>query len=256
MNRFQSFTIGLIALGAIAGSTMTSFAQNNFSQTTPVSQKVAQGSPQKAQANAGSAFSPFRQRLLNAVQRSDAKFIRAIVTPQTQWNYGGTLNLNSYKIDSNQSKFWPHMEKAVSQGCGIDSQARVGNKEAGSSVWVCPDLTKVKQSVRPNRPNFGNLAVVGQNVNLRAEPGMGGKVIGSVSNQYVSFDTEAFNKLSAARQKAVQPVSGWSPVRVQNGQRGWIENRFLHDEENDYRTSFVRSGGQWRLRYFLPGNGN
>ncbi len=227
-------------------------SQQPVRPTTP-----AQRPPQRTQPNA-SEFSQFRLRLLDASQRADTNFIRAITTPQTQWNYGGTLNLDSYNIDSNQSKFWAYMDKAVTPGCSIDSQAKVANKEAGSAVWSCPDLTKVKQSIRPDRPNYGNLAILGQNVNLRSQPGAGGRVVGSVSYDYVSIDHNAYNSLPANTQEQLRAdvVNGWTAVRLRNGQRGWIQNRYVYDEENDYRVSFVRTSGQWRLRYFLRGNGN
>lgn len=273
MKRYQIVMIGLVAVATMAASTMTSVAYRATTELTPKAQtlkpvskaeepisepfiEVVQNSSQTG--TKASEFTQFRQRLLDAVQRADTKFVQAIVTPQTQWSYGGTLNLDSYNINNNQSKFWSYMTKAVNQGCGIDSQAQVPDKEPGSSVWVCPDITRVKESIRPDRPNFGHLAVIGQNVNVRAEPGMGGRIIGSVSNDYVAFDSQAYNTLPAgvAEKMQADPLSGWTPVRLQNGQRGWILNQYVYDQENDYRVSFVRSRGQWRLRYFLPGNGN
>lgn len=264
MKPYPILTIGAIVLVTVAGSTMATLASLTRPPLSPLSSpfslesiEVSQNSRTRTQPNQ-SEFSAFRQRLLEAVRRSDAKFIRAIATAQTQWNYGGTLNLDSYNIDSNQSIFWPNLEKAVSQGCAIDAEARIPDKEPGSSVWMCPDLTKVKQSIRPDRPNFGHLAIIGQNINVRAEPGMRGKIIGSVSNDYVAFDPEGYNSLppGTVEQLRQQPLNGWTPVRLRNGQRGWIANNYVYDEENDYRVSFVRSRGQWRLRYFLPGNGN
>lgn len=230
---------------------------SSVSQQPIRSTRPAQKPPQKSQPKP-SDFSQFKLRLLDATQRADANFIRALATPQTQWNYGGTTDIDSYNIDSNQSQFWAYMNKAVSAGCDIDSQAKAANKEPGSAVWVCPGLTKVKQSIRPDRPNFGHLAILGQNVNVRAEPGAGGRVVGSVSYDYVSVNPNAYNSLPAGTQEQLQAdvVNGWTPVRLRTGQQGWIQNRYVYDEENDYRVSFVRTNGQWRLRYFLRGNGN
>jgi hypothetical protein len=225
--------------------------QSKLTKTT--TQKLPQNTPAKV-----TEFSQFRVRLLDAVQRADADFIRAIVTPETQWNYGGTLNLDTYNIDSNQSKFWAQMDKALSQGCGLDSQAKVENKEPGSAVWMCPDLTRVKQSIQPDRPNYGNLAILGKNVNVRSQPRSRGRVVGLVSYDYVSLDSSGYDSLPAQTQEQlkVDVVNGWTPVRLRTGQRGWVQNRYVYDEENDYRVSFVRQSEQWRLHYFLPGNGN
>lgn len=273
MKRYHILMIALVAAVTMAASAMASVAYRATTELTPKAQTlkpvskaeepipepfiavVQNSSENRPQA---SEFSQFRQRLVDAVQRADTKFVQALVVPQTQWSYGGTLNLDSYNINNNQSKFWSYMTKAVNQGCGIDSQAQIPEKEAGTSVWVCPDITPVKQSIRPDRPNFGHLAIIGQNVNVRAEPGMGGRIIGSVSNDYVAFDSQGYNSLPVCTAQRMQadPLGGWTPVRLRNGQQGWILNQYIYDEENDYRVSFVRSQGQWRLRYFLPGNGN
>ncbi|MEW5861870.1 MAG: SH3 domain-containing protein, partial [Cyanobacteriota bacterium] len=205
-----------------------------------------------------SSFSQFRVRLLDAISRRDANFIRAIVTSETEWNYGGTLNLDSYNIEDKNSKFWAYMDKAISLGCATDNQAKVANKEPGSDVWVCPDVAKALESIRPDKPNVGQLAILGQNVNVRAEPGAGSKIVGVVSYDFVSFDGNTFNSSPERMQKAVKEkvIDGWTPVKLQNGEKGWVLNRYVYDSETDYRVSFVRTRGQWRLRYFLPGNGN
>lgn len=87
---------------------------------------------------------------------------------------------------------------------------------------------------------------------------MGGRIIGSVSDDCVAFNPAGCNSFPAGTKEIMpaDPVKGWTPVRLRNGVQGWILNQYVCDEENDYRASFVRSRGQWRLRYFLPGNGN
>lgn len=273
MKSYQKLLMIVIALVTMAGSAMVTIAY----RTNLIPNSVASTVSETSQTNSSSQpaqivqqsessrsnlndldFSQFRQRLLDAVQRSETQFIHAIVTPETQCNYGGTLNLESYKIEDHQSKFWAYLNKAVTQGCGIDEEANALEKEPGSSVWNCPNLTQVKASIRPDRPNFGHLAIIGEAVNVREEPGMGSKIIGSVSNDYVSFNPAGYDKYPAGVKEQMQsdPITGWTPVRLRTGQQGWIINQYVYDEENDYRVSFVRSGGQWRLRYFLPGNGN
>lgn len=277
MKSYQKILMTVTALVTMAGSAMVTIAYRTSliphsvastvsetaqtsSQTSFESQpaQIVQQSGQGRFNIDGADFSQFRLRLLDAVQRADTKFIDALVTPETQWSYGGTLNLESYKIEDNQSKFWVYMKKAITQGCSVDAEANVSTKEPGTNVWNCPDLTQVKASIRPDRPNFGHLAIIGDAVNVREEPGISSKIIGSVSHDYVSFDPARYGQYPDGVKEQMQsdPVNGWTPIRLRTGQQGWIINQYVYDEENDYRVSFIRSQGQWRLRYFLPGNGN
>lgn len=226
-------------------------APTSASTPTPSPQASPTGSPVSPDA---SEFSQFRRRLLGAIARRDAKFIQAIVTPETQWSFGGSLSLDTYKIDNPQSAFWQHLDKAVSAGCIVDPQARVASQEAGSQIWVCPATAK--------RPiyNFGwngSVAIMGRNVNVRTDPGTGGAVITKVSDTLLSFDQNTYNQLpERSKEQVVDTPDGWTPVVLPNGQRGWVASEYVYHEPRDYRVSFVRSRGQWRLRYFLRGDGN
>ncbi|MBD1908067.1 SH3 domain-containing protein [Funiculus sociatus GB2-A5] len=291
MKFYNIIIICAIAMGAIAGSTLATIGYRNSHSPLPTADILPSPTPTtenptppttvvspspstppttepnlptteptviKNNQPDKSTFFQFRLRLVDAVNRRDASFIRSLVTPETEWNYGGTLTLDSYNIDDKNSEFWAYMDKAVGLDCAIDNQAKVANKEPGSDVWICPDVKKALESIRPNKPNVGQLAILGQDVNVRSEPGAGGKIVGVVSHEFVAFDGNTFNSLPERRQKAIKEkvVDGWTPVKLQNGQQGWILNRYVYDQETDYRVSFVRTKGQWRLRYFLPGNGN
>ena len=294
MKPYQILIICAIAIGAIAGSTLATISYRNSQAPQPTTEipsptptteilepriptgenpttpppvvvsppaytpPASQPTGTQTAAPDKSSFSQFRVRLLDAISRRDANFIRAIVTSETEWNYGGTLNLDSYNIEDKNSKFWAYMDKAISLGCATDNQAKVANKEPGSDVWVCPDVAKALESIRPDKPNVGQLAILGQNVNVRAKPGADAKSVGIVSYDFVAFDGSTFNSLPEPMQKAVKEkvVDGWTPVKLRNGEKGSVLNRYVYDSETDYRVSFVRTRGQWRLRYFLSGNGN
>lgn len=224
-----------------------------LSPSTPTPSPQTSSSPSPTPPDA-SEFSQFRRRLLGAIARRNAGFIQAIVTPETQWSFGGSISLETYNVDNSQSVFWQQLEKAVSTGCIVDPQARVANQEPGSQIWVCP--------VTAARPiyNFGwngSVAIIGRNVNVRSEPGTGGTVITKVSDTLLSFDQNTYNNLpERSKAQLVDTPDGWTPVVLPGGQRGWVASEYVYHEPRDYRVSFVRSRGQWRLRYFLQGDGN
>ena len=74
----------------------------------------------------------------------------------------------------------------------------------------------------------------------------------------MAFDSATFNRLPQKQQEEIKKnaVSGWTPVQLSNGKQGWIFNRYIYNQDVDYRVSFFRHQGQWRWRYFLLGNGN
>jgi hypothetical protein len=284
MKRHQIFMIGTITLGSIIGTTLATIGSLT-SPTTPIpsSQTAIQPSPsvspvvvtetttvaqttqdevqivaepRSTTSPSGQAealqpvtqdFSQFRQRLMDAVQQRDSRFIRAIVTPQTQWSYGGTLNLDSYQIDEPDAEFWWHMEKAVRAGCAIDRSV-----QTSSQVWACPDISQAQKSIRPDgAPVYGetSVAILGEKVNIRSGAGKQYAAIGQISHQYLPI---AGGQLKAD----FRNPNGWTAVQLANGQQGFVQNRYAYYAPTDYRVAFTQVNGAWRLHYFLPGNGN
>lgn len=272
MKSQQFMLIILIALGAITGSTFATISYFNGSQfktnsnvkntiVTPsetpnqeVNKPIDETEiPSPIPQPKPSDFSQFRLRFLDAVKRHDANFIRAIVTPETQWSFGGSSSLATYNIDDAQSPFWQDIEKAVNAGCTVETNAKVAKKEADSDVWVCPET--VGKAIY----NFGwqeEVAILGRSVNVRSQPSTTGSIIDVLSKQVIKFDPQTFNSLSPQQQQSVNSVDGWTPILLNNGKQGWVQNRFVYYEPRDFRVSFVRVNSQWRLRYFLKGDGN
>ncbi|MBD2179940.1 SH3 domain-containing protein [Planktothrix sp. FACHB-1355] len=272
MKSQQFLIIILIAIGAITGSTLAAISYLNNRQTAPTISEIfpestdnstpdpipdlAETAPTQQNSSPppkASEFSQFRLRLLDAVKRRDAKFIRTIVNAKTQWGFGGAIDLNTYNIDNRQSPFWQYMEKAIAAGCTIDPDTTEPEQELGSDIWFCP-ITFGKQIYK-----FGwqqQVAILGQNVNVRSEPGSGSPVVDELSRDIIQFDKETFDNLPQRLQQAINSPDGWTPVVLKNGQKGWVQNRFVYYEPRDYRVSFIRSKGQWWLRYFWRGNAN
>ncbi|MBD2102183.1 SH3 domain-containing protein [Leptolyngbya sp. FACHB-261] len=220
------------------------------SSTGPSASAKQSAKPSAKPSESASSFLQFRLRLLDAVQRRDAAFVRSLVTLQTQWSWGGTISLDTYKISDANAPFWQHLEKAVVAGCAAETQFRIPNQEPGSNLWNCPDL-------RPMQPStYGESAIRirGDSVNIRSGPGMDYPVIATASNEALQRDWQTYQKGNF--QAEAFKLNAWSPIILPNGQRGFVQNRYAFHEPTDYRAIFVRSRGQWRFHAFLPGNGN
>lgn len=278
MKRSQVFLVGAIVLGTLSG---VGLAIASFRSQAPApAPSVAESPPWVAdpeptgglipaepvdspQSSPGakkpvlepdaSEFSQFRRRLLDATKRRDARFVRSLVTPETQWSYGGSLTLDSYTIDDPQSTFWQHLEKATRANCAKDIRTQVPGQEPGSALWKCPDYVPAQDnSIRPGSPPvYGetSVAILGEGVNIRSGAGTNYPML-----RRVSF--EIFPIAGGTPKADFTNLDGWTSVQLPDGQRGYVQNRFAYHQPTDYRIAFVRKQGQWRLHYFLPGNGN
>lgn len=263
----------MIVLGAIAGSTLATITYLNGKQTdlntkifSPKSwefdslpqelnlQKPGNYNPNKATLSSSNPlsskvdFSQFRQSFLSAVKRRDAIFIRALMTPQTQ-----SLSLENYNLEDENSPFWQQIEKAVNTGCTLEVTTKVTRQETENEIWVCPK-TFGKQIYDSDWQT--QVAIIGDRVNIRAEPKTNSTIIGVVSKEVLQFDLESYENLSVTERELVNQFDGWTPVILKNRKKGWVQNNFVYYEPRDYRISFVRFDGQWRLRYLLSGNTN
>lgn len=268
----------MIVLGAIAGSTLATITYLNGRQSvlnaqivSPQSwennsldkdlnlQKTANYNHNKttlASNNPLSSkidFTLFRQSFLNAAKRRDETFIRALVTPQTQSNFGQSLTLENYNLEDENSSFWQQIEKAISTGCTLEVTTRVTKQETENEIWVCPK-TFGKPIYDSDWQN--QVAIIADKVNIRAEAKTNSPIIALLSKELVQFDSETYQNLSEAERELVNQFDGWTPVMLKNRKKGWVQNQFVYYQTRDYRISFARFNGQWRLRYLLVGNPN
>jgi len=269
----------LIVLGAIAGSTLATItyignrqiglndkkvsrqaSENNALPTSLNLEKkevmVNQNKSSLKNINPLSSkidFSQFRKSFLSAVKRRDESFIHALVTPQAQASFGHNINLDNYNLDDSNSSFWQQIEKAVSMGCTLEINTRLLEQETGNEVWVCPKTY--------GRPIYSfdwqdQVSILAEKVYLRAQPKSNAPIVEILSKELVKFDSETYNKLSEVQKQSVNKVDGWTPIILKKGKRGWVENHFVYYEPRDFKVSFARFDGQWRLRYLYPENSN
>lgn len=269
----------MIALGAIAGSTLATITYLNDKQSALNAQIfspkfwVNDSLPkklnlQKQQVNYHTNkttlpannplsskvdFSQFRQSFLNAVKRRDETFIRVLVTPQTQSIIGQSLRLENYNLEDKTSPFWQQIEKAVSAGCTLEITTKIAEQQTENEIWVCPK-TFGKSIYDSDWQN--QVAIIADRVNIRTEAKNNSAIIGVISKDLVQFDSDTYYNLSESERELVNQFDGWTPVILKNGKKGWAQNNFVYYKPRDYRISFARFNGQWRFRYLLAGDSN
>lgn len=193
-------------------------------------------------------FSQFRERLRQAVRDRDAEFIRAIATPDIKLTFGLPITLNDLDIDNPNADVWLHMEKAIATGCASQHYGSPSEQP----TWICPHAFLAPDQ-SPNMDAFSQVIIVGQDVNVRAQPNQNSPVVGTLSNEAVRYDTEATLDLSEQQRTAMSTLSGWYPVITPSGDRGFVSSRYAYSPIG-YRAFFEKIDGDWKMSVFIAGD--
>lgn len=241
-------TLGLAAIATIISGCGQGMGGPSSSPTSSLSPSPTLIAPSQEQALSAD-FASFRRSLMVAIQQRDAAFIRALVTDQTQWSYGGTLSLDSYTIDNPDSVLWQHLEKAVGVECSNDDSTTKGTEE--STIWRCPDFTPAQHAIQPDRPVYSEtaVAILARDVPIHAGPGVEHDLLTRVSYDYLPIT-------GGHPLETFSDINQWTPVNLPDGRQGYVQNRYAFHSPTEFRVGFIRQKGLWRLHFLLPGDGN
>lgn len=183
-------------------------------------------------AIADAGFLSFRATLLRAIDRKDKAFILSIVSPRILNSFGGDGGIEEFeessRLDDPDSWFWKEFGTVMRLGGSFASP------DSFSAPYTWANWPKSLDA-------FGNLAVIGRDVNVRAAPTMDSPVIATVS--YTTLP-----HVGAYRQG-----SEWAYVGLDDGLAGYIHRTFVRSPI-DYRAFFSRRDGRWWLDAFVSGD--
>jgi len=195
-------------------------------------------------------FAKFLDRTKQAVRERDAKYIRSIVTPQTQFSFGKQRSIDYLNPENPNSPFWASLEKALALGCSKDANG-----------YSCPTVfqqfqTALKNSSSSSIDASSAIVVVGQNVNVRSQPNADSPTLATLTNEIVKYDATTFQNASE-QEKAetfrLDNPNGWTPVILSNNQRGFVSSRYAYSPIG-YRALFGKEGGEWKMQAFITGD--
>ncbi len=183
----------------------------------------------------------FLAELDTALQHKDSDFIYGMLASDIMNGFGGNGGIAEFKeywnnLNTN-SAFWAIMPQILKFG---------GNYEEDNTVYTVP-------YVFSNWPGhetynvFEHLAVTGTKVNVRDKPNTEtSTVLGQLSYCIVKFDYDRTEELGE--------LSSWSYVMSTNSNlEGYMHNDYLWSPIN-YRASFHKINGQWKLTYLVAGD--
>lgn len=194
------------------------------------------------EAGKDKSFSIFRQKLLDAVKKRDAKFVLSILDPEIKNSFGGSNGIaefkETWKINNRNSPFWEEMNAVLTNGGSFMDESR--------QMFSAPYL--FKQPFPENVDTFEYAAIFGKNVKLYKQPKSNSTVVATLSFNVVKPD---YNK--SVKDKSKEDKYHWVKVETLGGKKGFVRGEFVRSPI-DYRAVFAKENGKWKMITFIAGD--
>ncbi|KAF3890046.1 MULTISPECIES: SH3 domain-containing protein [Nostocales] len=244
-------TIAIILPPGDTASAVSPLAYRALSQLPSGTQSPAKAKPYprrpfklRDRVPPNSSFYQFRERLKQAIRERNAKFIRAMADPNIKITFGSPIPFSSLKFDDSNSLSWKRLERIMSIGC-TPYEAPAGVK---LDAYQCPHVSQASLG-----DPFTDVYIVGENINVRAQPRNDSQVIGVLSDEVVKSDPSGFSRLTQQQRQEQQTFEGWQPIITPTGQRGYVSSRYAYYPAG-YRARFENKQGQWKMTVFIAGD--
>jgi hypothetical protein len=193
------------------------------------------------------SFADFSAKLKQAIRDRDAKYVTSVLPPKVLGlGFGRPIPIADLKLNNANSRFWGIFEYTTKPGC---DRSRLNNQ-----VWLCAPVAQdfLRQYPDPaNRPGIdyqlNNVIVLGQNVNVRSQPNLNGRVIAQLTNEVVASNRQVQGVYDP------NPLIGWTAVVLPDGRSGYVNNRYAYFALG-YTLQVEKVGGQWQITKILAGD--
>lgn len=188
------------------------------------------------------SFLAFRNKLIAAARRRDAKFVLSILDAEIKNSFGGNDGIEEFKenwkIESANSEFWSEFLPVISKGGYFQSE-----NDGGPLLFTAPysfagfpdDLDAFEYSV-----------IFGSRVNLRESPDLTSRIVGKLA-----YNVVRIAKTVPMTDDTERP--DWFEIETLGGLRGFVKAEFVRSPI-DYRAGFEKKRGMWKMTFFLAGD--
>ena len=188
-------------------------------------------------------FKQFRGDLYSALQKKDTEFLLNIIDEKIHFSFGMEAGkeefLKTYQLLTHpkESMIWNHLAATIRLG-GIFT-------EENKNEFTAPYLFVIDDIQEP----YEEGVITGENVRLRDTPSTDGKIVKALSWDWV--------KLLPNQPYKGQEIDGelhsWLHIEDAFGEQGYVYGKYLR-LPIDYRASFQKKNGQWRMTMFIAGD--
>ena len=186
------------------------------------------------EASKDPSFVKFRQELLEAVERRDARYVLGILDPTIHNSFGGDGGIEEFKTrwkpERSDSKLWDELRKVLTHGGAFED----------GMFWAPYVFTNFPEDLDA----FEYGAVLEEKVILRSKPQASAPPVATLSYHIVKIDYEGSGDLE-------NPT--WYKVATTDGQEGYVPASSVTSPV-DYRAGFEKQGGTWRMVAFIAGD--
>ena len=211
----------------------------------------------------GSVFDQFRSQFRQAVRDRNGAFVKGSIPAEgLSIGFGTPRSVEQLELENPSSRFWGVLEKSISRGCAAARRSDYPTVDANSEVWICSNVTAAFNQQYPNpgtEPGVGyeisRVIVVGNRVNVRAQPAVNSAIVGVLSNEVVQFDQQAWEDFPPEQREAklLHPIDGWTPTILPDGQKGFVFNRYAYRPLGE-RLILGQVNGAWKILYVPAGD--
>lgn len=199
-------------------------------------------------ASPGSDFGQFRDRLKQAIRKRDAAFVKQVMAPDIRLTFGRPFPISQLKLENPKAPVWQNLERTLEPGCAPMPTIQ----KTDPVTWACPTVFAAHGVVKHIDP-FEQIFIVGKDVIVRLQPSTQSDRVTTVSHQVVKLDQVGMGQLSEAQRRSIGTATGWAPILLTDGQRGFVSGRYAYAPLG-YRTLFQKVKGQWQMQAFIAGD--
>jgi hypothetical protein len=192
-------------------------------------------------------FKAFRDKLLEAVDKQDLKFVLDHVDEQIKCGFGGDAGkanfIKIWNLDakSGKSELWKTLKPVLELGGTW--------QKGGGKTFYAPCY--FDREVPGNPDPFMMLFTIGENVRVREKPDVDAPVIDELNWEVVLTANSNDEKL------VDQTINGethtWEHITTPRGKSGYVFGKYLRSPI-DYRGSFSPKKGTWVLDFLGSGD--
>jgi hypothetical protein len=177
-------------------------------------------------------FVAFRDALRSAIAHKDADHVLAVAADDIQISFGDIRGREDFarmwELDRPQSsRLWHELSEVLRLGCGLSGDGHFMSPMLGEGMTPDDDPFEVVIAVQPD-------AV------LRSAPDEASDVVARLSWDVLTVGSDGGSE-------------DWIPVTMRDGRRGFVHRRHVRSLL-DYRATFAKIDGRWRMTAFIAGD--
>jgi hypothetical protein len=222
------------APSATAGDSTTTAATTTLTPAPPPAGLEPVAGPKLTpidQASADPSLVAYRESLLAAAKKRDAKAVAALVDPKIRTSFGDGGGAKDFEQMLAKPDMWAQLETVLTHGGSFLTE---GTSRAFWAPYVYSAWPETKDA-------FEYVAVIGEDVPLRKSADAKGEVLAILAHDLV--------------ERPAPPAEGakWVRVKTADGRIGFVETSAVMSPVG-YRAGFVQRDGKWLMNAFVAGD--